>query len=158
MTGVGPTDQALDAITDALLVVSRVLVGISARCISDVDETLTIPQFRTLVVLSNVGPVNVETLARLLGLPPAAVGRMVERLVRAGLVVGVADSASYRDWVADVSSRGHRMVNEVTARRRDEIADIVAMMPARHRRELVRALMAFAAASGQLAVDVDDLR
>jgi DNA-binding MarR family transcriptional regulator len=133
------------------------LVGISARCISDVEEGLTIPQFRTLVVLSNVGPVNIETLARLLGLPPSMVGSMVERLVVAGLVVSVADSASRRGQVADLSSRGRTIVSKVTAGRREEIADIVTVMPARRRAELLRAFMAFAEAGGQLALDVDGL-
>ena len=41
-----------DAITDALLTASRLLMAISARSIARVDETITIPQFRTLVILS----------------------------------------------------------------------------------------------------------
>jgi DNA-binding MarR family transcriptional regulator len=82
---------------------------------------------------------------------------MVERLVRAGFVVSAADSASCRDWVADVSRRGRRIVNKVTAGRREDIARIVTTMSARDRRKLVRALTAFAQASGQLALDVDDL-
>ncbi|EUA34870.1 putative transcriptional regulatory protein [Mycobacterium xenopi 3993] len=49
------TEESLDAITDALLTASRLLVGISARSIARVDETITIPQFRTLVILSNRG-------------------------------------------------------------------------------------------------------
>ena len=35
------------SITDALLTASRLLVAISARSIAQVDETITIPQFRT---------------------------------------------------------------------------------------------------------------
>ena len=49
-------DESLDAITDALLTASRLLVAISARSIALVDETITIPQFRTLIILSNEGP------------------------------------------------------------------------------------------------------
>src|SRR6187455_1316820 len=39
-------EDSLDAITDALLTASRLLVAISARSIAHVDETITIPQFR----------------------------------------------------------------------------------------------------------------
>src|SRR6202008_1918017 len=44
-------DESLDEITDALMTASRLLVAISARSIGLVDETITIPQFRTLVIL-----------------------------------------------------------------------------------------------------------
>jgi hypothetical protein len=79
------TNESLDAITDALLTASRLLVAISAHSIGQVDETITIPQFRTLVILSNRGPMNLATLAGLLGVQPSASGRMVDRLVGAGL-------------------------------------------------------------------------
>lgn len=81
MTAAGPTDDSVDAITDSLLVVSRMLVAVSARSIADVDDTLTIPQFRTLVLLSNVGPMNVITLARLLQLRPSSTRRILESRV-----------------------------------------------------------------------------
>ena len=63
-------DESLDVITDALMTASRLLVAISARSISQVDDTITIPQFRTLVILSNRGPINLATLASLLGVQP----------------------------------------------------------------------------------------
>lgn len=63
-------DDSMDAITDALLTASRLLVAISAQSIANVDETLTIPQFRTLVILSTRGPVNLATLAGLLDVAP----------------------------------------------------------------------------------------
>ena len=55
-------DESLDVITDALLTASRLLVAISVHSIAQVDETITIPQFRTLVILSNRGPINLATL------------------------------------------------------------------------------------------------
>ena len=74
--------------TDALLTASRLLVAISAQSIANVDETLTIPQFRTMVILSTRGPVNLATLAGLLDVNPSTTGRMAERLVAAGLIIG----------------------------------------------------------------------
>jgi len=157
VTAAGPTDDSLDAITDALLVVSRVLVAVSARSIADIDDTLTIPQFRSLVVLANVGPASIGTLARLLGMQTSSTRRILESLAAAGLVVRRTGSGSQRHEVVNVSAKGRRVVNAVTARRRDAIAEIVSMMTPDHRHHLVRALTAFAEASGQLAFDVDDL-
>ena len=79
-------DDSLDVITAALLTASRLLVAISAHSIARVDETLTIAQFRTLIILANRGPLNLATLAGLLEVQPSTTGRMVERLVSAGLI------------------------------------------------------------------------
>jgi len=142
-------DESLDAITDALLTASRLLVAISARSIALVDDTITIPQFRTLVILSNEGPVNLATLASLLDVQPSTIGRMVDRLVSAGLIDRRAHPTSRRELVAELTARGRRVVQKVTANRRNELARVVEKMPARERRGLVRALAAFTAAGGE---------
>lgn len=147
--------DSVDVITDALLTASRLLVAISARSIARVDETLTIPQFRTLVILANRGPLNLATLAGLLEVQPSTTGRMVERLVSAGLIERRAHPRSRRELVAELTPRGRRVVRGVTALRRDEIARVVENMPLRERRGLVRALTAFTAAGGEPAVGVD---
>lgn len=149
-------DESLDAITDALLTASRLLMAISARSIALVDETITIPQFRTLVLLSNEGPVNLATLAGLLDVQPSTTGRMVDRLVGAGLIDRRPHPTSRRELVAELTVRGRNVVQTVTANRREELASVVAKMPARERRGLVRALVAFTAAgsaSGYVGVD-----
>src|ERR1700760_1685634 len=92
--------ESLDAITDALLTASRLLVGLSAQSIGQVDENITIAQFRTLVILSNRGPVNLATLASLLGVQPSATGRMVDRLVAAGLIDRLPHPTSRREMLA----------------------------------------------------------
>jgi DNA-binding MarR family transcriptional regulator len=148
-------DESLDVITDALLVASRLLVGISAHSIALVDETITIPQFRTLVILSNRGPVNLATLATLLGVQPSATGRMVDRLVSAGLIDRLPHPTSRRELLAALTKRGRDVVRQVTTHRRVEIARIVEQMPAGERQGLVRALTAFTAAGGEPDVNVD---
>lgn len=121
----------MDAITDALLVASRLLVAISARSIASVDETLTIVQFRTLVSLSNEGPVNLDRHAH---------------------------PNSRRELVVELTRSGRQVVRDVTAQRRHEIARVVEQMPRRDRHGLVRALTAFTTAGGEPAarLDVDE--
>ncbi len=148
-------EESLDVITDALLTASRLLVAISARSIGQVDETITIPQFRTLVILANRGPVNLATLAGLLGVQPSATGRMVDRLVAAGLIDRLPHPTSRRELLAALTKRGREVVRRVTAYRRAEIAAIVAKMPPPERQGLVRALTAFTAAGGEPDVHVD---
>jgi DNA-binding MarR family transcriptional regulator len=150
-------NESLDVITDALLTASRLLVGISARSIAQVDETITTAQFRTLVILSNRGPINLATLASLLGVQPSATGRMVDRLVASGLIDRLPHPTSRRELLAALTKRGRDVVRRVTAHRRAEIAAIVEKMPVADRHGLVRALTSFTAAGGEpdAALDVD---
>jgi hypothetical protein len=57
-----PVDVITDANVDCVAVTGRCL----GSSIAMVDDTITIPQFRTLVILSNRGPVNLATLTSLL--------------------------------------------------------------------------------------------
>ena len=149
------TDESVDAITDALVTASRLLVAISAHSIARVDETITIPQFRTLVILSTRGPVNLATLAGLLDVQPSAAGRMVDRLVTAGLIDRLPHPTSRRELLAALTDRGREVVRQVTAQRRGEIARIVERMPSTERHGLVRALTAFTTAGGEPAAYLD---
>jgi DNA-binding MarR family transcriptional regulator len=141
-----------EAITDALLSASRLLVAISARSIAAVDETITIPQFRTLVILRTRGPMNLATLAGLLGVQPSTTGRMVERLVASGMIDRRSHPGSRRELLVELTSRGRDTVDAVTESRREQIAAIVEKMPQRQRHGLVRALTAFTSAGGESPV------
>lgn len=145
------TDESVDAITDALLTASRLLMAISTDSIARVDETITIPQFRTLLILSNQGPVNLGTLAALLHVQPSTTGRMIDRLVIAGLIDRRPHPTSRRELLAALTPRGRKVVQRVIAHRRAEIARIVENMPAAQRRGLVRALTAFTTAGDESA-------
>ena len=149
--GAPEAQESVDAITDALLTASRLLVAISARSIAQNDETLTIAQFRTLVILSTRGPVNLATLAGLLDVQPSTTGRMVERLVGVGLVDRRPHPDSRRELVVNLTDRGRQVVAAVTDERRRMLAEVVATMPADDRHGLVRALTAFTRAGGEPA-------
>ncbi|WP_433193672.1 MarR family winged helix-turn-helix transcriptional regulator [Nocardia sp. CA-107356] len=141
-------EESVDEITDALLTASRLLVAMSARSIAHVDETITIPQFRTLVILSTRGPSKVATLAGLLNVQPSTATRMVDRLVTAGLLDRQTNPHSRRELIVELTDRGREVVEAVTARRRREIAAVVERMPAADRSGLIRALAAFSTAGG----------
>jgi DNA-binding MarR family transcriptional regulator len=155
MTADNATAESVDVITDALLTTSRLLVAMSARSIALIDENISIPQFRTLVILSNRGPVNLATLAGLLDVQPSTTGRMVDRLVSVGLIDRRPHPNSRRELMAQLTPHGREVVRRATAHRRDEIARIVEMMPPRERRGLVRALTGFTTAGGEPAAHLD---
>ena len=153
--GKSTADESLDVLTDALMAASRLLVAISARSIADVDHTITIPQLRTLVILANHGSINLATLTRLLDVEPSTTGKMVERLVVAGLIDRRPHPRSRRDLLVQLTAAGSRLVQEVTARRRAELSRVVARMPVGQRTDLVAALTAFTAAAGEPGTQVE---
>lgn len=139
----------VDAVTDAVLAASRLLVTVSARSIAAVDDSITIPQFRLLVVLDTEGPQKLTSVAQALGVNPSTATRMVDRLVTAGLIDRQPNPASRRELVVGLTRRGRTVVGNVTKRRRAQIEQIVGQMSPTSRRGLVRALSAFAAAGGE---------
>jgi DNA-binding MarR family transcriptional regulator len=138
----------VNAVTEAVLTASRLLMSVSARSIAAVDESITTPRFRLLVVLHARGPVKLSALAEALAVNPSTATRMVERLVTGGLVSREPHPTSRRELVVDLTERGSATVREVMRRRRAQLSRIVARMSPTARRNLVRALSAFATAGG----------
>jgi DNA-binding MarR family transcriptional regulator len=142
----------VDEVTRAVLTASRVLVAVSARSLAAVEDRVTLPQFRMLVVLSTHGAVKLVALADRLGVSPSTAMRMNDRLVAADLVDRRVNPDNRRENVLSLTDAGYRLVEEVTARRRAEIAAIVERMAPEQRTALIAALTAFADAGGEPAV------
>lgn len=147
VTNMDVTD--IDDVTSAMLTASRLLVAISARSLAAVEDAVTLPQLRLLVVLSSQGPSKLVTLATLLSVNPSTAMRMVDRLAAAGLISKQASPQSGREIQIELTDTGRSLVDDVTTRRRTEIADIIARMPAHQRQALVDALRAFTDAGGE---------
>ena len=143
----------VDSVTDAVLTASRLLVAVSARSIAAVDETITLPQFRLLVILHTRGPLKHATLSEFMGVTPSTATRMVDRLVSIGMLTRRASPTSRREILIDLTTDGDRVVRQVTAHRRRDIARIVARMDAGTRQGLIDALTAFAEAGGEPPAD-----
>jgi DNA-binding MarR family transcriptional regulator len=141
----------IDTVTDAVLTASRLLIAVSARSIAAVDDMVTMPQFRLLVVLASRGPLKLTTLADHLGVNPSTATRAVDRLITAHMVTRRTNPASRREIVVDLTPAGHDVVTRVTERRRAEIARIVSRMPVDRRQGLVDALVAFTDAGSEPA-------
>ncbi|MEU3493750.1 MarR family transcriptional regulator [Kitasatospora cineracea] len=133
----------------AVLTASRVLVALSARSLGEVAESLTLPQFRMLVLLHSRGAMSLSRLAEHLAVNPSTAMRMLERLTAAGMVVRDTRPEDRREVRAALTEQGARTVVGATERRREEIRRIVQAMPARQRTGLVQALRAFADAGAE---------
>ncbi len=143
----------VDDVTAAVLTASRLLVAITARSLAAVEETVTLPQLRMLVVLSTQGSCKLVELAQALGVNPSTAMRMVDRLSASGLISRRTSPRSARELQIDLTDGGRALVDGVTERRRAEIAAVITKMPPDRRRELVTALRAFTDAGGEPPVD-----
>ncbi|MEU2578219.1 MarR family winged helix-turn-helix transcriptional regulator [Streptomyces anulatus] len=139
----------VDAVTGAVLTASRLLVAVSARSLAEVEDRVTLPQFRMLVVLSSRGATKLVVLAELLGVAPSTAMRMVDRLIAAGLADRQTNPDNRRETLLRLTEEGRRTVENVTARRRQEIASIVERLAPHQRTALIEALTVFNQAGGE---------
>src|SRR5262245_47099462 len=102
-----PYADDVDAVTSAVLTASRLLVAISARSLSAVDEQVTLPQFRMLVMLATYGEMKLIALADRLEVNSSTALRMAERLVAAGLVDRQVNPVNRREVVLRLTGSGH---------------------------------------------------
>jgi DNA-binding MarR family transcriptional regulator len=138
------------AVAEALLTASRALVAVAARSLAEVDDVVTLPQYRALVVLAAKGPQNVGELAEALTIHPSTATRLCDRLVAKKLVRRVLSRANRRETTISLSNSGRDLVDQVTALRRQEIDHIVGRIPATARPSLIAALTTFAEAAGEI--------
>ncbi|MFK4147047.1 MarR family winged helix-turn-helix transcriptional regulator [Streptomyces sp. NPDC004065] len=133
----------VDAVTRAVLTASRLLVAVSARSLAEVEERVTLPQFRMLVVLFTRGATKLVVLAELLGVAPSTAMRMVDRLIAAGLADRRPKPGNRRENLLQLTEEGRRTVEHVMARRRAEIAAVVERLAPAQRTALIEALAVF---------------
>jgi DNA-binding MarR family transcriptional regulator len=139
-----------DDLVDAVLGASRALVAVAARSLGGLTEDVTLPQYRALVELAARGPQRLADLAAALGVDRSTATRMCDRLVRKQLVQRRRISADRRGVRISLTPAGRALVEEVTRRRRAEIAQILRRMPRADRASAFRALRVFANAAGEV--------
>jgi DNA-binding MarR family transcriptional regulator len=147
------TADDIDTLTSAVLTASRLLVAVSVRSLAAVEERVTLPQFRLLVLLATYGESKLVSLADRLAVNPSTALRMVDRLVDGGFVARRVNPDSRREVLLRLTGTGALIVDEVTARRRGEISSIITRMRPEDRSGLVRALRAFAEAGQEPSAD-----
>ena len=146
----------LDTSAAAVLTASRALLAVVARSIAPELDRVTVPQFRVLVILSTAGaPVRSRDLADSLGVHPSTFTRTADRLVAGGWVRRGENPDNRRETLVSLTAAGKRLVDRVTARRRDEIREVLSRLAADERAQVLVAMTAFAHAAGE--PDVGDL-
>ncbi|RLV49575.1 MarR family transcriptional regulator [Nocardioides mangrovicus] len=136
--------EAVDALLDA----SRALVAVSARSIAD-STSMTLPQFRMLVVLTD-GPRRLVDLAAALDVVPSTAARMVDRLEEAGLVDRSIPPENRRETRLALTPAGKRIVTKISNRRRRDLTAVVERLTEEQTAELTRSMRLFADIAAEL--------
>jgi len=139
----------VEAVTRAVLTASRLLVAVSARSLAAVEDRVTLPQFRLLVVLYTQGAAKLVLLAERLGVSPSTAMRMVDRLIVIGLADRQTNPGNRRETLLRLTDEGGRIVEVVMAKRHEEISSIVERLAPDQRAALIAALNAFTEAGGE---------
>ncbi|MDG6110330.1 MarR family winged helix-turn-helix transcriptional regulator [Dactylosporangium aurantiacum] len=146
-------DRDTAGAVDALLAASRALVGIAARSLAEIDPDVTLPQYRTLVVLASRGPQRVVDIAAELRVAASTGTRMCERLVRKGLIRRSRPTTDRRVVRLTLTPAGRRLVEQVTINRREQLTATVTATADVWHPSVAPALRAFAAAAGEIPDD-----
>jgi DNA-binding MarR family transcriptional regulator len=123
---------------------------VAARSLAATEDTLTIVQYRALVLLASRGDLNVGALAETLDIHQSTATRLCDRLVAKGLVDRHASPESRRETVVALTPSGRAVIRAVTARRRNDIRKIMAKLRPAERADVVEAFSVFADAAGEI--------
>ncbi|MER6027145.1 MarR family transcriptional regulator [Streptomyces sp. NPDC001851] len=104
-------------------------------------------QMRVLLTLEHQDGINLRTLSDALASTPPSTSRLCDRLVAAGLVERAVSATNRREVRLHLSSRGRAFLDDLRARREQELQAVLALMPAGKRTALLEGLEAFCRAA-----------
>lgn len=145
----GDAEAVTSAQVDAVMLAAQALVGVAAQGVAEVEDRVTLPQLRVLMLVATRGGLNLGALAEAMGVHASNASRACDRLVEAGLLRRAASSLDRRNLVLDLTPDGHALIDEVIEHRRAAVVEILGQLPATRRRTLASAMSSFAQAAGE---------
>jgi DNA-binding MarR family transcriptional regulator len=124
------------------------MMRVAARSVVEVEDLVTTPQLRILMLISGSGPQSIGSVAAELNVHPSNATRPCEKLVRAGLILRSPDPSDRRAVRLELTARGEALVEHVLAQRRAAMAEVFARMPLDEQASVAAAFETFAVAAG----------
>ena len=148
-----PTPDATTSPDDAevLLQASKVIGAVIAHSLANVDEQVSAPGMRVLVLVQAKGSLNMSAVAEGLGVNASSASRTCDRLVNAGLLDRRDDATDRRQVSLKLTANGRRFVRTMLDERRAVLVAVVEAMPPRAQKSLVAGLAAFVHAAESLS-------
>lgn len=137
-TGEGLRPAAAPEAVAPLLRMTRLLVGVATEAVEELDAGVSLPQFRLLLVLSELGPVPSARAAERLGTAPSSVTRLADHLEAAGYLARHREPPNRSVVRLQLTADGTAIVERVVHRRAAEIDRLLAVLPPHDQTELSR--------------------
>lgn len=144
---VGVTNDQVESVMRA----SRALVGITAASIMTVDDVVTVPQLRVMMMIATRGGMNLAAVADALQVNPSNASRLVDRLLKIGLVDRRESPTDRRNIALTLTADGQALIDGVIRHRRNAIRRALRQMAPERRDLLATVLEDFATAAGEPA-------
>lgn len=126
-----------------ILTASRIMVNILAESLLEEQaEHISVAQFRILDMVANLTDKPSE-IARILGVSPAAISSLLEKLEWKGLLLRGFSRNDRRRVVLKLTDTGKGIVERVNSQRRKRLGKILRGMQPEERENLEHALVAF---------------
>ncbi len=132
----------------AALAAANVMMRVAARSVVEVEDVVTTPQLRILMLISGSGPQSIGSVAAELNVHPSNATRPCEKLVRAGLIMRSPDPSDRRFVQLELTARGAALVEHVLSERRAAMAEVFAQLSPEERAKVTDAFELFAVAAG----------
>ncbi|HTT52828.1 MAG TPA: MarR family winged helix-turn-helix transcriptional regulator [Streptosporangiaceae bacterium] len=134
---------------ETLQAATRVLAGVALHSVDVLDGAVTLPQFRMLAVLGELGPARSVQVARALGLEASTVTRLADRMVGAGHVARGGEPGHRGVVTLELTASGQELVRQVAAWREQELARIFQQLPPAARAQVTTVLRQLVEAAGE---------
>lgn len=137
----------------AVMVAAQALVGVAAQGVSEVEDRVTLPQLRVLMLVATRGGLNLGALAQAMGVHASNASRACDRLVDSGLLARSESTLDRRNLMLELTLEGQALIDELIEHRSSAIATILERLPDSRRRTLANAMLSFAEAAGEIHGD-----
>lgn len=140
----------------AVMRVSRVMFAVVIQSAAHVDDRLTLPQLRVLVLVST-SPTEVtpSAVAAALDVHLSSASRLCDRLVTAGWLDRNESTQDRRNLILSLTGDGSAVLASVMAHRRQVFTTILEQMTPNDRATVRRSFDTFADAAGDRASSLD---
>ena len=115
---------------------TRLLAGVALRSVDERGGAVSLPQYRVLAVLADLGKVRSARVADALGLGASTVTRLVDRLAAAGHVLREDDPTNRSAVILQLTPAGRHLVTGVVAWRQAELERLLLLLTPAERRSL----------------------
>jgi DNA-binding MarR family transcriptional regulator len=135
--------REVEAVVDA----TRVVGALIAESLAHVEPSVTMPQWRVLVLASE-GGCNVSAVAQDLDVHMSNATRICDRLVAARLLRRDKNASDRRQVLLRLTPAGRRLYDAAIRYRRDRVEDALSRIDHKQRSALAAAITSFAEALG----------